>query len=168
VLDTFPARYLGHRRAGLRAKLGLGAGAGEEDDALGDDLLALLRDGQVDMTSAFRALSSVVRGDAEPARALFPDPAAFDAWTARWEARRGARGADAGDVAAAMDAVNPVYVPRNQLVEEALTAATAGDLAPVQRLIDVLDRPYEERPGLERYAAPAPPEFGAYRTFCGT
>jgi uncharacterized protein YdiU (UPF0061 family) len=168
VLDTFPARYLGHRRAGLRAKLGLGAGAGEEDDALGDDLLALLRDGQVDMTSAFRALSSVVRGDAEPARALFPDPAAFDAWAARWEARRGARGADAGDVAAAMDAVNPVYVPRNQLVEEALTAATAGDLAPVQRLIDVLDRPYEERPGLERYAAPAPPEFGSYRTFCGT
>jgi uncharacterized protein YdiU (UPF0061 family) len=168
ALDAFPERYLGHRRAGMRAKLGLGAGTGEEDDALGDDFLVLLRDGGIDLTGAFRALSSAVRGDVEPARSLFPDPAPFDAWAARWDARRAASGLDPRAAAAVMDAANPVYVPRNHLVEEALAAATAGDLAPVQRLLEVLARPYEERPGLERYAAPAPPEFGAYRTFCGT
>ena len=67
-----------------------------------------------------------------------------------------------------MDAVNPVYVPRNHLVEEALAAATGGDLGPLGRLVDVVTSPYDERPGLERYAAPAPQDFGVYRTFCGT
>jgi uncharacterized protein YdiU (UPF0061 family) len=67
-----------------------------------------------------------------------------------------------------MDRVNPIYIPRNHLVEEALTAATAGDLEPFRRLVDVLAQPFVERPGLERFAAPAPASFGAYRTFCGT
>jgi uncharacterized protein YdiU (UPF0061 family) len=67
-----------------------------------------------------------------------------------------------------MHRVNPVYIPRNHVVEEALAAATAGDLEPFWRLLDVLARPFDERPGLERYAAPAPPSSGAYRTFCGT
>jgi uncharacterized protein YdiU (UPF0061 family) len=67
-----------------------------------------------------------------------------------------------------MDRVNPVYIPRNHQMESALGAATAGDLAPLRRLLDVLARPFDERPGLESYAAPAPASFGAYRTFCGT
>lgn len=67
-----------------------------------------------------------------------------------------------------MDRVNPLYVPRNHQVEDALTAATAGELGPFQRLLDVLARPYDERPGLEAYALPAGADFGAYRTFCGT
>jgi uncharacterized protein YdiU (UPF0061 family) len=61
-----------------------------------------------------------------------------------------------------------VYIPRNHLVEEALAAATDGDLGPLDALLDVLTDPYRERPGLERYAAPAPADFGAYQTFCGT
>ena len=67
-----------------------------------------------------------------------------------------------------MDRVNPVYIPRNHLVEEALAAATEGDLDPLERLLDAVTAPFDERPGLERYAAPAPKDFGAYRTFCGT
>ena len=67
-----------------------------------------------------------------------------------------------------MDRVNPVYIPRNHLVEEALAAATAGDLDPLSRLLEAVTAPYDERPGLERYAEPAPDDFGAYRTFCGT
>lgn len=67
-----------------------------------------------------------------------------------------------------MDQTNPVYVPRNHLVEEALAAAP-DDLAPLQRLLEVLSAPFDERPGLERYAEPAPGDFGTtYRTFCGT
>jgi uncharacterized protein YdiU (UPF0061 family) len=67
-----------------------------------------------------------------------------------------------------MDRVNPVYIPRNHLVEEALTAGTAGNLEPLGRLLEAVRRPYEERAGLEPYARPAPETFGAYRTFCGT
>ena len=67
-----------------------------------------------------------------------------------------------------MGRVNPAYIPRNHLVEEALAAATAADLAPLERLLEAVTNPYDERPGFERYAAAAPEEFGRYRTFCGT
>jgi serine/tyrosine/threonine adenylyltransferase len=72
-------------------------------------------------------------------------------------------------MARAMDRVNPVYIPRNHLVEEALAAATAGNLDPFERLVDVVSQPFDERAGLERYALPAGAEFTAgYQTFCGT
>ena len=67
-----------------------------------------------------------------------------------------------------MDAANPVYIVRNHLVEEALIAAVDGELAPFDRLVAAVSQPYTERPGFERYADPAPQNFGAYRTFCGT
>jgi protein adenylyltransferase len=145
--------------AGWRAKLGLPEGL-DDDVARGlvDDLLALLQANRVDLTSFCRSLSRAARGDAEPARGLVLDLAAVDAWLERWRAL--APDADA------MDRVNPVYVPRNSLVEEALTAATAGDLAPFDRLVEVVRRPFDERPGLERYAAPGPE--GPFVTYCGT
>ena len=72
-----------------------------------------------------------------------------------------------GPDAAAMDRVNPVYIARNHLVEEALAAATGGDPTPFGQLLDAVRAPFEERPGLERFAEPAPYD-GGYRTFCGT
>ena len=67
-----------------------------------------------------------------------------------------------------MDRVNPLYIPRNHLVEDALTQATVGDLAPYHRLLDAVTRPFDERPGFETYAAPAPPGYGTHVTYCGT
>ena len=166
VLESFTGRYDAHWARGMHAKLGLQRAPG--DDGLLADLLALLTDGAVDHTGFFRALSAAVRGDDAPLRALVADPAALDAWTARWRADLAAEGRDPREVAAAMDRVNPVYVPRNHRVEEALAAATGGDLGPFERLLEVLARPYDERPGLEEYAGPAPPELADYRTFCGT
>ncbi len=63
----------------------------------------------------------------------------------------------------------PHRVPRNEKVEEALAAATAGDMEPFRTLLDVVRQPFEERLGLEEFAAPAPPSFAAaFCTFCGT
>jgi uncharacterized protein YdiU (UPF0061 family) len=67
-----------------------------------------------------------------------------------------------------MDEVNPIYIPRNHKVEEALAAATLGDLEPFERLVAVLAAPFAERPGLDDYAVPAAAGSGPYRTFCGT
>lgn len=159
ALGRFRPLYDAALLAGWRAKLGLPEGL-DDDVARGlvDDLLALLQDNRVDLTSFARALSRAARGDAEPARELVLDLAAADAWLERWRAL--APDADA------MDRVNPVYVPRNSLIEEALTAATVGDLAPFVRLVEVVRRPFDERPGLERYAAPGPE--GPFVTYCGT
>ena len=160
-LGGFRRQYGAAWTNGLRAKLGLPAGlAPEVATPLIDELLTLLQAGVVDYTSFFRRLALAARGDADTVRTMFLDRAAVDAWLDRWRAL--------GPDPAAMDRVNPVYIPRNHLVEEALTAATAGDLDPVRRLLDAVSDPCTERPGRERYAAPAPEDFGAYRTFCGT
>ena len=164
---TFPERFHRYWSEGMRAKLGL-TETGDITDALIDDLLGLLRDRGVDYTSSFRALSASLRGDAAPAQSLFAGASEFEAWTDRWREQLTHESSDPARVAAAMERVNPVYIPRNHLVEEALAAATADDLAPFERLLDVLAQPFEERPGLESYAAPAPASWGPYRTFCGT
>jgi uncharacterized protein YdiU (UPF0061 family) len=69
-----------------------------------------------------------------------------------------------------MHGVNPIVIPRNHRVEEALAAASDdGDLAPFERLLEALRQPYEDVPERALYTAPAPPELTArYRTFCGT
>ena len=160
-LGAFRGHYSSAWAAGMRAKLGLPPGLDDEvSSALVTDLLELMRADHVDHTLLFRGLGATARGDTEPARSLFLDLAGFDAWAQRW------RGLEPD--ADAMDRVNPAYVPRNHLVEEALVAATDDDLGPLERLLDVLAAPYDVRPGLERYAEPAPESFGAYTTFCGT
>jgi uncharacterized protein YdiU (UPF0061 family) len=145
---------------GTAAKLGLADAPPEEVKPLVDELLPLMQAGHVDHTSFWRTLGAAVRGDAEPVRAMFLDLAAIDAWLERWR--------DLGPDPDVMERTNPAYVPRNHLVEEALTAATAGDLDPLHRLLAAVADPFTERPGLERYTEPAPVDFGRYRTFCGT
>ncbi|MGY1711234.1 YdiU family protein [Geodermatophilus sp. SYSU D00758] len=161
ALGGFGPRYEAAWTAGMRAKLGLPDGLDDAvAGALADDLLGLLQRNGVDLTTAFRALGAAARGDVDRARDLVLDLAGFDAWAQRWLAL--APDADR------MDRVNPVYVPRNHLVEEALTAAEGGDLAPFRQLLDAVTRPFDERPGLARYAAPGPDTGVPYRTFCGT
>jgi serine/tyrosine/threonine adenylyltransferase len=167
VLRTFADRYFERSGAGMRAKLGLGDEQPGDGDLL-DDLLSLLHDQQVDFTSFFRTLSSSLRDEPVRARALFDEPLAFDVWSARWLTRLAAEGRATPATADGMDRVNPIYIPRNHLVEEALAAGTDGDLAPFEQLLEVLARPFEERPGLERYAAPAVGGSAGYQTFCGT
>ncbi len=181
VLSSFPQRYGDYWLAGMRAKLGLpeppaaegqaDAGAGEDAEPPADlelinELLALMQAERADFTATFRGLSGLLTGQDPAVRERFGDGDAFDGWVARWRARIGDR--DPDRVAAEMDRVNPLYVPRNERVEEALVAATAGDLAPFERLLDVVRRPYEAQPGADAYAEPAAVGAAPYRTFCGT
>jgi uncharacterized protein YdiU (UPF0061 family) len=163
VLQTFPQRFQSAWSAIMHAKLGLDIDAPGGDDVIGD-LLTSMAEQRVDYTMCLRSLSSIVRGDAEPARSLFAEPDPFDAWTERWLALVGE---DRAAIAEAMDRVNPIYIPRNHIVEEVLTAASWGDHDALAELVDVVTHPFEQRPGLERYAQPAP-DAGGYRTFCGT
>ena len=168
LLQQFPDRFTRAWRAGMRAKLGLESDQ-EPDAELFDDLLRTMHEQGADFTGTFRALGEVVRGDTSAVRDQMRERTALDGWLARYAERRRAEGRPNGAVAASMDRVNPVYVPRNHLVEEALAAATAGDLDPFERLMAVVAEPFEERPGLDRYTHPAPIAFGAgYQTFCGT
>jgi uncharacterized protein YdiU (UPF0061 family) len=180
VIVGFPARYRGHLLRGQRAKLGLRRCEPDDDGAdaaLAEDWLALLHAERVDFTLGWRRLADAAAGDEAPLRALFAGTRAPDAWLARWRARCASEDDSAGhstaagiDRAGAMRRVNPVVIPRNHRVEEALAAASDdGDLAPFERLLDALRQPYDETGEGARYAEPAPTAVTAcYRTFCGT
>ncbi|MGL6110427.1 MAG: protein adenylyltransferase SelO [Rubrivivax sp.] len=171
VIDAFPGLYRSALLQGQRAKLGLQRSDDDAaDTALADDWLALLHAHQVDFTLAWRHLADAAAGDETPLRALFADAQAPQAWLARWRVR-GAQDERRPEArAAAMRAVNPRVIARNHRVEEALAAASNdGDLAPFERLLSALRRPYDDLPQHAAYAEPAAPALTAcYRTFCGT
>jgi uncharacterized protein YdiU (UPF0061 family) len=156
VIHGFVDRFNDAWLTGMRAKLGL-VSADPTDTQLVNDMFALMHEQQQDFTSFFRALST------------FETPPAFEEWSLRWTQRLRDEGRDASEVAAAMDAVNPIYIPRNHLVEEALTAASQhGDLAPLHQLLAAVTAPFEQRDGFERYAQPDLVAAAGYQTFCGT
>jgi uncharacterized protein YdiU (UPF0061 family) len=167
VLETVADRYERHWLDGMRAKLGLRS-ADPDDGELARDLLDVLHAQQIDYTSCFRALSAVATGDVDVARRLFTSPETFGSWTRRWRARLDAEAQPAAVIAATMERINPAYIPRNHLVEEALTAATSGDLSAYEQLLEVITHPFESRSDWEGYAQPAPASTERYRTFCGT
>ncbi len=161
----------------FRRKLGL-AVAREDDRALANGLLTCMAEQQADFTLTFRLLSEAGAngsvpdagsGQAEGAlRRLFADPASLDGWLQAWRLRIGSETMEPGDRRRRMLAVNPAYIARNHRVEAALAAATDGDQGPLDELVAVLRRPFEDQPGRERYTAPPRPEEVVHATYCGT
>ena len=162
----FEAAYIG----GLRRKIGLSAER-EGDAALAQDLLKGMAENGADFTLTFRRLCDAAAGPEGDAgvRALFTDAGAYDAWAARWRQRLVEEPEDAEARRAAMRAVNPAFIPRNHLVEAALNAAVEReDFGPFEEMLEVVSRPFEDRPGFERHATPPGPEERVHQTFCGT
>ena len=166
-IRAFETRFRGHWLRLHRGKLGLpDALSDTATAALTDDLLAIMIAERLDHTRTFRLLATVLRGADRAVADLVDDSVRWLDWQSRWLADITT---DPQSTADAMDRVNPAYLARNHLVEEALAAAATGDLAPTGALLDVLRDPFTVRPGLDRYAAPAPASFtAAYVTFCGT
>ena len=149
----------------LRRKIGL-TQAQDGDDDLTQDLLKLMMDNNADFTLTFRHLGE---GDGAATRDFFLDPTAFDAWHQRWQRRLASDSIAPEARRTAMRAINPAFIPRNHRVEAALSAAIErGDFAPFEELLAVLSRPYEDQPGMERYAEPPLESERVRQTFCGT
>ena len=86
-----------------------------------------------------------------------------------WKERISQEGIIEEKIAASMDKVNPLYIPRNYKVEEALKAAVfQNNMKPFEKLYSVLQNPYKEINGHESFAGTAPESDIPYRTFCGT
>ena len=145
----------------MRAKLGL-LGQDDGDAELAEGLLAAMSGQNADWTMTFGRLPTACDGDASLLAPLFDDPAALMEWLPKWRARL------APDAHARMNRANPVIIPRNHLVEDALVAATDGDLSPFRALLAAIKDPFGDVAGREAFASPAPSGFGPYKTFCGT
>ena len=173
VIEQFPDCFSQHWLNLHRAKLGLQAeGADNEADrTLANELLRLMHGHRIDFTLGFRRLSAVLRGQADDLRTLWGDDmAALGDWLDRWQARVRAPGEPVTAIADRMDATNPIYIPRNHLVENALDAAVDdNDLRPFEKLLSIVTDPFTERSADAPAALPGTPEqTRGYRTFCGT
>jgi uncharacterized protein YdiU (UPF0061 family) len=179
TIDRFSAEFSSlHRHSSLR-KLGLSGrrDTGSDDDELLSSLSALLTEAETDMTLWFRLLARAPIADSSAALATLRDayyvPDAIapvqHAMTRRWLERYAARAAverlDDAERRRRMDAINPIYVPRNYLVQQVIEATERGDRTALPELIDVLRRPYDEQPGRERFAEKRP-EWARHRPGC--
>ena len=150
VLNTYPAAFNERLDRRMGEKLGLGR-AEPGDTELWSEALNLLAEQKVDYTSFFRSLSDFDTGET---RRLFACPTGFDAWADRYRARLAA---EPDERNARMDRVNPRYVLRNYLAQQAIgRAEDVRDFSEVDRLLDLLGDPFTDRPGMDEYAKPSP------------
>ncbi|PMR72865.1 protein adenylyltransferase SelO [Billgrantia endophytica] len=170
TLQAYPARYESEWLAVMRAKLGMER---EErgDEALIEALLGVMQEGHADFTLTFRQLCDCARSSAGDTALLelFERVEGIEGWLERWRARLAQETLAPADRVRRMRLVNPLYIPRNHRVQQALTAAIdEDDFAPFEALLAVITQPYEEQAGCEAYTLPASPSERVFRTFCGT
>ena len=172
-LKRYAAAYERIDRANVAAKLGLGECL-DEDVALMEALYGLLYVAEVDMTIFFRHLADVdlAQPSLDPLREAFYHPGKlarsegeFVAWLGRYAERARRDGFSAAERRARMNAVNPRYVMRNYLAQQAIDRAEQGDPAGITELLDVMRRPYDDQPGREAFAQRRP-DWARHRAGC--
>jgi uncharacterized protein YdiU (UPF0061 family) len=158
ALESYKTIFPREFDARMGAKLGL-SDAGEADRPLVDGVLRVLAAERTDWTIFWRRLSeAVATDDLQPVRDLFIDPAGIDAWLASFTPRHG--GLPSAAAGAAMRAVNPKFVLRNHLGQQAIEAAAAKDFSGVATLLKLLETPFEEHAGHDAYAG-FPPDWAS-------
>ena len=166
ALARFPERFAYFYAGVLRAKLGL-CHEEEGDFVLAQEFLQSMQASGADFTKAFDDLTRSVESGKLTARSS-QGVSGGQPWQAKWRARLGHQQAEKAEVRALMRSANPVVVPRNHRVEEALAAAEDGDFTVMHRLLAVLARPFDEGPENEAYRVGPMAGGEPYRTFCGT
>ncbi|AKH69221.1 hypothetical protein IMCC21906_01543 [Spongiibacter sp. IMCC21906] len=170
VLNEFPDIFFSAYRQRMAAKLGL-TSCDEDDEKLYQDFLALLEQEKCDFTLAFRRLSELSHssGEIESIADIFTFSDTFSPWLARWQTRQQQDPLQPSQAQQQMLAANPVFIPRNHLVEEAIQTATQdGNFDRFHQLLTVLEQPFHYHSQWQDYARPAKPEERVLQTFCGT
>ena len=165
VLDEFSDMFAQKYTAAFSRKIGL-LTAQSGDDVLIADLLTLLGAEAVDFTLFFRNLTDFVKTGGDIVRKMFKNPAGFDAWVKAWQHRTAQD--DIRAHAGMMRLANPAFIPRNHRLEQLITAAETGDLAPFNTLMQALAKPYDDQPEHIDLTLPPLPDELVHKTFCGT
>ncbi|MCS0807689.1 YdiU family protein [Massilia agilis] len=163
ALDVYQPEFARKIDELLHAKLGLASNR-EGDREFLDDTFKLMQDNHVDFTLFFRRLGKLQLQAPEtdaPLRDLFIDRAAFDAWADKYRERLRTENSDDAARREAMMRTNPKYVLRNYLAQVAIERAQNGDFSEVEKLLSVLQQPFDEQPDNESYAA-LPPDWASH------
>ena len=137
-----------HRKLGLQTR-------DDEDDFLFKAMFQMMQASRVDFTLFFRHLGNLVLNDPgqdQPVRALFEEPELFDTWAVQYRQRLKQENSHDGARQTAMQAVNPKYILRNYLAQSAIEKAQDKDFSEVNKLLSILQKPYDEQAENESYA----------------
>lgn len=171
VVNDFPERFRQAYRRGMARKLGLGPYR-DEYRPLIEDLLGVMVETKSDYTLTFRRLMAqldTTKEQKEEAQELFSLDQDFEPWLLRWKTHLDDAPLELEDSLEMMTAENPVFIPRNYLVEEALQEAVEHqDHTAFHELHDVLSEPFTYRSAHHRFALPPEPDQCVGATFCGT
>ena len=169
AINAFPGLHMAAYHRHMGKKLGF-SGHETGDERLIQDLLALMSEHESDFTLTFRRLSDLANpGAGGDIAEIFELPENFAPWLKRWRERLLEDSQNSSERQTAMYAVNPVFIARNHLVEEAIVAAVSRqDYETFETLVNVLEKPFEYRDSLASYALPPRPEQIVKQTFCGT
>lgn len=162
ILNGYEKHFIEHYTQLLRNKLGL-VRAEAGDEQLMQDWLELMASEQVDHTNTWRALShSALETSRYPVANQFRNKTRFADWFNRWLARLQQQTTTDAERQQLMKANNPKYILRNYLAQHAIEQAQVyRDFSEVNRLLQLLYKPFDEQPEFERYAA-VPPESGKH------
>ncbi len=160
AINSFPDKYDHEFKQGMKKKLGL-VGELDSDAQLSADLFGLMAETRSDFTQTFARLTKLASGEDNSLDDRFGD------WLSKWQSRL-AENPDAGSAPSLMQKANPVYIPRNHLVEAAINAAYQDNFKPFHQLVEVIADPWTERPGLGEYGVPPKASEVVRQTFCGT
>ncbi|MGX9393958.1 protein adenylyltransferase SelO (plasmid) [Nitrobacteraceae bacterium UC4446_H13] len=169
ALGAFDSQFEAAYLAGMRAKLGL-VDQHQGDLLLIKGLLDAMHRENADFTLTFRYLSDLSGHlDHEEATAYFADMPSLRNWVRQWQQRLADDPQTGTERCAAMRRINPLFIPRNHLVERMIEAAVArSDFAPFNELLNVLRNPYEKQSSRMHYAAAPKVHERVFQTFCGT
>ena len=160
IIDNFEKIYEVKWLNMMRDKLGL-FGENTNDKELINNLLSWMENNKADYTNTFCYLMNIKVNDSE-----IYDDKSFINWLDVWKKRSLMNNGSKEKQLDIMQNVNPLVIPRNHKVEEALTSANDDDLKVMNKLLSVLDKPYGNQKGIEEYQSPSGNK--EYQTFCGT
>ena len=162
IINSFSEIYQKSWFEMMRKKLGL-LGTDIKDEKLIIDLLSWMQKSKADYTNTFCVLM-----DQNFKKDKIYNNQSFLDWKKQWQIRLKINNSLPKESLKLMRSSNPLVIPRNHKVEEALDAANSGDFKPTKNLLKILEKPYEDRKEINEYQSPAAPSSKIYKTFCGT
>ncbi len=167
-VDRFAAIFNDQLQKRFRNKLGL-AHDGAEGAGLVGRTFTLMSEQGIDFTLFFRHLTRIAGGsETDRFLALFNDRKSASEWLLQWQALVGPAGRPDSEMLAVMQRSNPIYIPRNHMIERVIRHGEEGDFESFRLMVELLANPYCEQPENSGFELPPQQHEIVEHTFCGT
>jgi uncharacterized protein YdiU (UPF0061 family) len=169
VINNFPNKMSEAVMSVMCKKIGLDSTKTNSQEAL-TKLLRIMLDNKSDYTLTFRYLSEIIKGKRDSLfKQQFLEHNQISNWLKEWEELIKDQDLAKKEIVLSMESSNPVFIPRNHLVERAIEAAVENnDFSEMKTLLTILSKPYEEQSKYGEYMKPPKPLEVVHQTFCGT